>query len=102
MLIIKDGKKEGSKDKTHTHTISLSLSLSLSLTHTHTHTAEMLNAPLSRDGISDICGHMIREDFYYKITAQHPPPPLSVTYRGLQHHNMHTGGTQLYYTLPSP
>ena len=77
MLIIKDGKKEGSKDKTHTHTISLSLSLTH--THTHTHTAEMLNAPLSRDGISDICGHMIREDFYYKITAQHPPLSLSLT-----------------------
>lgn len=26
----------------------------------HTHTAVLLNAPLSRDGISDICGHMIR------------------------------------------
>lgn len=41
---------------------------------TGTHIAEMLSAPLSRDGISDICGHMIREDFYYKIIPQ--PPSL--------------------------
>lgn len=37
----------------------------------------MLNASLNRNGISDICGHMIREDFYYNII---PQPPPSVTY----------------------
>lgn len=80
MLIIKDRGKQGTKDK-----------------HTHTYIAEMLNAPLSRDGISDVCGHMIREDFYYKIIPQ-PPSPPSVTYRGL-HNNYINSGEAAYYTL---
>lgn len=37
----------------------------------------MLNPPFSQDAISDICGHMIRQDFYYKMIPN--PLPLSLT-----------------------
>lgn len=53
----------------------------------------MFNGPLSLDDILDICGHMIQEDFYYKIISQ---PPPSVTYRGLHHNNIMNFGEASY------
>lgn len=39
----------------------------------HKYRTVVFSEPLSRDGISDISSHMIREDFYYTIITQPPP-----------------------------
>lgn len=58
------------------------------------HREAALSAPLSRDGISDICGHVIRED----LLQDHSPTPLPPSLSGAYNHNNMNSGEAAYNT----